>query len=178
MDIKSKAIYALTAATFILSTPVFAGTLNGQVAVQLTLSTGCTVSNGSSANGVNHWGTLDFGNYADLSNAIDGSVTGTGGNGVSIICSEGLTPTLALNGGLSANQGVRNMTANGGNIAYRLYSDTARTQAIAINGQIPLAADGTAQNIPIYGRVLPADQTTPAPAAGTYNDTVVATLAW
>ncbi|WP_458368314.1 spore coat protein U domain-containing protein, partial [Rahnella perminowiae] len=49
---------------------------------------------------------------------------------------------------------------------------------IAINTPITLTTGTTAQNIPIYGRVLPADQTSTTPAAGTYNDTVVATLSW
>lgn len=38
--------------------------------------------------------------------------------------------------------------------------------------------DGTAQSIPIYGRIIPADQSSTAPTAGTYTDTVTATLSW
>ena len=136
-----------------------AGSLTGNIGVTLNIGEGCTVSNGSASGGTNQWGTLDFGTYSDLTNVIDGSVTGNG---------------------LYGNGSVRNVSSDGGTtlIPYRLYSDSARSSEIALNGSISLAADGTAQDIPIYGRVLPADQSTTAPAAGTYTDTVVATLSW
>ncbi|MOA35770.1 Spore Coat Protein U domain protein [compost metagenome] len=70
------------------------------------------------------------------------------------------------------------MSSGGDTIPYRLYSDSARTTEIAINTPIALTTGTTAQNIPIYGRVLPGDQLSTSPAAGTYNDTVVATLSW
>lgn len=158
-----------------------AGSLTGNIGVTLNIGEGCTVSNGSVSGGTNEWGTLDFGTYSDLTNVIDGSVTGSdGSNTVSVTCSSGLSPTLALGSGLYGNGSVRNVSSDGGTtlIPYRLYSDSARSSEIALNGSISLTADGTAQDIPIYGRVLPADQSTTAPAAGTYTDTVVATLSW
>ncbi|WP_270843717.1 hypothetical protein [Klebsiella aerogenes] len=51
--------------------------MTGQVGVQLTIGSGCTVTNGSSASGVNSWGTIDFGTYSDLVNAIDSNLIGT-----------------------------------------------------------------------------------------------------
>lgn len=181
MDAKKQALLALLAATS-LSISVAAqaaGTLTGQVGVQLTISTGCTVGNGTATGGTNQWGTLNFGNYADLTSVINGTVLGANGTGaVTITCSTGLSPTLSLNGGLSATGGIRAMTSSGTNIPYRLYSDSARTTEIAINTPITLTTGTTPQNIPIYGRVLPTDQTSTTPAAGTYNDTVVATLSW
>lgn len=157
------------------------GTLTGDIGVTLTIGEGCTVSNGSVTDGTNEWGTLDFGTYSDLTNVIDGSVTGSdGSNTVTVTCSEGLSPTLTLDSGLYGNGSLRNVSSDGGTtlIPYRLYSDSGRSTEIALNSSISLTADGTAQDVPIYGRVLPADQTTTAPAAGTYTDTVVATLAW
>ncbi len=170
----------LAAATLTLAAGAqAAGTLTGQVGVQLTISTGCTVGNGTATGGTNQWGTLNFGNYADLTSVINGTVLGANGtSAVTITCSTGLSPTLSLNGGLAAAGGVRTMTSSGNSIPYRLYSDTARTTEIAINTPVTLTTGTTAQNIPIYGRVLPADQTSTTPAAGTYNDTVVATLSW
>lgn len=158
-----------------------AGTLTGNIGVSLTIGSGCTVTNGSVSGGNNEWGTLDFGTYSDLTNVVDGTVTGSdGANTVTVACSAGLSPTLTLGSGLYGSASVRNMSSDGGTtrIPYRLYSDSARSSEVALNGAIPLTADGTAQNIPIYGRVLPADQSTTAPAAGTYTDTVVATIAW
>lgn len=158
-----------------------AGTLTGQVAVQLIISTGCTVGNGTTTGGNNQWGTLNFGNYADLTSIINGTVLGANGSAVTILCSAGLTPTLALDGGLAATGALRAMTSSGNKISYRLYSDAGHATEIGINTPVTLTTGTTAQNIPIYGRVLPADQSGPtgtAPAAGTYNDTVVATISW
>jgi len=170
----------LAAVTLTLATGAqAAGTLPGQVGVQLTISTGCTVGNGTATGGTNQWGTLNFGNYADLTSVINGTVLGANGtSAVTVTCSTGLSPTLSLNGGLAATGGVRTMTSSGNSIPYRLYSDAARTTEIAINTPVTLGTGTTAQNIPIYGRVLPSDQTSTTPAAGTYNDTVVATLSW
>ncbi|MGC6387983.1 spore coat U domain-containing protein [Ewingella sp. S1.OA.A_B6] len=181
MDAKKQSLFTLfTTALLSLSAGAYAaGTLTGQVGVQLTISTGCTVGNGTAAGGTNQWGNLNFGNYADLTSVINGTVFGAdGANAVTITCSTGLSPTLSLNGGLAATGGLRTMTSSGNSIPYRLYSDTSRTTEIAINTPVALTTGTTAQNIPIYGRVLPADQTSTAPAAGTYNDTVVATLSW
>lgn len=70
------------------------------------------------------------------------------------------------------------MSAGSTQIPYRLYSNAARSAEIPVNGSLALAADGTQQSIPIFGRILPSDQSTTAPASGTYADTVTATLAW
>ena len=183
MDVKNQSLLGLITAA-LLTLPLgaqAAGTLTGQVGVQLIISTGCTVGNGSTTGGTNQWGTLNFGNYADLTSIINGTVTGTNGSAVTITCSTGLTPTLSLNGGLAATGAVRAMTFDANKISYRLYSDAARTTEIGINTPIALTTGTTAQNIPIYGRVLPGDQTGAggtAPPAGTYNDTVVATISW
>lgn len=158
-----------------------AGTLTGNIGVTLTIGEGCTVTNGSVTGGTNEWGKLDFGTYSDLTNIIDGTVTGSdGSNTVTVTCSKGLSPTLSLDSGLYGNASLRNVSSDGGTtlIPYRLYSDSSRSTEIAPGGSIELTADGTAQNIPIYGRIQPADQRTTAPAAGTYTDIVVATLAW
>ncbi|ENV9333051.1 Csu type fimbrial protein [Klebsiella aerogenes] len=157
------------------------GTLSGQVGVQLTIGSGCTVTNGSSANGVNSWGTIDFGTYSDLINAIDSKLIGSGGaNAVSIVCSNNLPATLTLNNGLHMGAGtLRKMeSANGDQIAYRLYSNSTR-QAEFTSAGIGITGTGTAQEIPIYARVLPADQGgVTAPATGFYQDMVTATLTW
>lgn len=155
--------------------------LTGQIGVQLVIGAGCTVENGNTSSGTNNWGNLDFGTHPNLTSIIDGSVGNTSGtNTVTITCSTGLSPTLSLNGGLHGSGNTRNVSSNDGTvlIPYRLYSDSTRTNTINVNTPITLTPIGTPQNIPIYGRVIPTDQTNTAPAAGTYVDTVVATLAW
>lgn len=156
------------------------GSLNGQIGVQLTIGAGCTVGNGDTSSDTNDWGTLDFGEYADLSSVIDGEVLGSNNSSaVTITCSDGLTPSLTLDGGLNGAGSLRNLAAGDTLIPYRLYSDSARSSEITLDGSVNLIGDGSTQSLPVYGRVLPSDQTaTPAPAAGSYTDTVVATIAW
>lgn len=180
MEFKT-AIYALTIAT-VLTTPLAAsaaGTLTGQVGIQVVISDGCTVGNNDSSGSTNNWGSINFGTYADLANIIDGSVLGSdGSSSVTVTCTSGLSPTLTLDGGLNGSSTLRNMTSGTTLIPYRLYSDSSRSTEIAVNGSVSLTADGTEQDVPIYGRILPSDQSTTSPASGTYVDTVTATLAW
>lgn len=168
-------------ASSLLSAPALAeGTLTGQIGVSLTIGDACTVTNDSISGSTNQWGTLDFGTYADLTSVIDGSVIGSdGSNAITITCSSGLSPTLTIDGGLYESGALRYLSAGSTDtIAYRLYSDSARSSEVAIDGSISLTADGSAISLPLYGRVLPADQSSTAPASGSYSDTLVATLAW
>ncbi len=158
------------------------GTLTGNLGISLTIGDGCLVTNSSVSDSTNQWGSLDFGSYSNLSNVIDASVTDSQGSGsMTVTCTSGLSPTMVLDGGLYGDGSNRYVSSDGGTtlIPYRLYSDSARTETIALNGSVSLTADGTAQNVPVYGRILPADQgSNTAPASGTYTDTVVATLSW
>lgn len=160
-----------------------ADTLTGQLGVRLVIGTGCTVSNGSSVGGVNSWGTLDFGNKADLSSAFTGRALGAdGANPITITCNTASTPTLTFNGGVNTGAGNLRYMANAANrIAYRLYSDSTFATPIAVAQAINLP-NNAGQPFNIYGRVLPEDQAAGTaglnPAAGTYTDTVVATLTW
>lgn len=185
---KNKLLFSALTAALLSSAaiqPVSAaatGSLTGEIGVQVIIGSACTVGNGDGSTGTNKWGTLDFGTYADLKYTIDGSVTGADGSGaVTVTCSTGLSPTLTLDGGLYGDGTVRSVSSDSGTtrVPYRLYSDSARTNEIDVGDTISLAATGTAQNIPIYGRILPSDQgANTSPAAGTYVDTVIATLAW
>lgn len=172
----------LLLAMFGLSTAQAAGTLVGQVGVQMVIGAGCTVINGSVSGGINQWGTVDFGTLADLTNVVDAQTVGTSGN-IQIQCSTGLTPSLTVNAGLHASGGERfmqNTTTTSSTIAYVLYSDAARSSLIESNTPVDISsvATGAAINIPLYGRVVPTGQSTPTPTAGTYTDTLLVTLAW
>lgn len=88
---------AVTCCAMSLPTSAIAtdGTLTGQIGVQVSISDGCTVSNGTSTEGTNNWGTIDFGTYADLSAVIDGSLSGeSSGTGLAITCTSDLSPSL------------------------------------------------------------------------------------
>lgn len=187
MNVKtiSRSLLGGLISTLIVANSAFAsGTLTGQIGVQVTIGTGCTVSNGTSLAGANSWGTIDFGDYGDLANAVNSGMVGSGGaSAVSVICSAGTRSTLTLNGGqhsatLNAAT-IRTMENDtGAQIPYRLYSDSGRSNEIQPNGQISITGTGNPQEIPIYARILPEDQTATAPTAGVYNDIITATLTW
>lgn len=158
-----------------------AGTLSGEIGVKLVIGASCTVGNGGvSTPGSNNWGTIDYGTQPNLINTIDAGVMGSGGtNAITVTCSDALSSSLTLSSGLYGSATIRSLSSDGTNrIPYRLYSNSARTTEIGINTAIPLVSNGSPQNIPIYGRILPTDQTNTAPANGSYNDTILATLSW
>lgn len=158
-----------------------AGSLSGQIAVKLVIGDGCNVENVSAVNPTK-WGDLDFGTQANLKNVIDASVTdATAGAGISVTCSTGLTTSLKINAGLNGGTGSLRYLKNGTvTIPYRLYSDSAHTTQLAVDTPVSFANNGaTATKVQIFGRILPSDQGTAlTPAAGLYNDTVLATIAW
>lgn len=178
---------AVTCCAMSLPTSAIAtdGTLTGQIGVQVSISDGCTVSNGTSTEGTNNWGTIDFGTYADLSAVIDGSLSGeSSGTGLAITCTSDLSPSLTLDGGLHENaKSVRTMTnstttSSTSVIPYRLYSDSAYSKEITPGSAMSLTPDDTALTVPIYAQIRPGDQTSTAPDSGTYTDTITATLTW
>lgn len=155
-------------------------TVTGQIGVTLTITTACTVENGASSG--SSWGTIDFGSYSSLAANIDGQITNTAGSGLEVTCSEGTPATVYIGSGTNDSSSLRTLAPSSGSyhIPYHLYSDAARTTEIPLNDSngITLTATGVAQPIPIYARILPADQTVMSPSAGTYTDTVAATVEW
>ncbi|KAA8996954.1 spore coat protein U domain-containing protein [Affinibrenneria salicis] len=180
MKIKKSILPALIASMVlgVSSLACATGTVTGEIGVSLTIGDSCTISNNDATGATNNWGTMDFGTYGDLSNNIDGTVFGNASSAISVTCSTGLSPTFTVGGGSNDANSVRGLVNGSTRIPYHLYSDSARSSEIAINQAITLVADGTAKSIPIYGRINRADQTVLAPDAGTYTDTVVATIAW
>lgn len=177
---KYKSLYLFTI-LFILSNISYAESISGQIGVKLTISSGCSIEN-SSTSATGSWGTLDFGSYADLKNTIDGAVVGnSSATGLSITCSDGTASSLTLNGGLNGTGSQRLLKGSGTStttIPYRLYSDSARSSEIT-DGTISITGNGSAQIIPIYGRIIPADLNgATSPAADTYTDTITATISW
>ena len=170
----------LLSAIVILQTASAAGTLSGQIGVQVTLGSGCSVSNVRNGEN-NRWGNINFGAYGDLANSIDAEVTGSGGgSALTVTCTEDLDSTLTLDGGQFGDAALRYMKNAGGTqqIAYRLYSDAARSNEILPGGTIPIVGTGNPQAIPVFARIRPEDQSVNAPTADVYDDIVTATLTW
>ncbi|MEH2921055.1 spore coat U domain-containing protein [Samsonia erythrinae] len=166
---------------FGVSTTANSATIDGQIPVTVTITSSCSVENGGSGSGAT-WGTIDFGTHPDLATNIDGQTTGNGGNGISVSCSVGTPATLTFDAGTNASSTLRQLAPGSGdyNIPYRLYSDSARASEIPINSTtgIEIVSNGNAQAIPVYARILSSDQTVSSPTAGTYTDTITATIEW
>ena len=99
----------LLSAIVILQPASAAGTLSGQIGVQVTLGSGCSVSNVRNGEN-NRWGNINFGSYGDLANSIDAEITGSGGgSALTVTCTEDLASTLTLDGGQSGDAALRYM---------------------------------------------------------------------
>lgn len=179
MRLKNRLSVLVIASTAILTYSNYAnaaGTLSGQIGVEVTIGEGCSVAN--SSGNTNTWGTLNFGEYSDLVNTINGSVVGTSTTvGLQVTCTDKLSYKLSFDNGLNSDSGLRRLNSGVNYIPYRLYSDAGYTSEI-LTGEITRTGTGSLESIPVYGRILPSDQATLAPAAGTYIDTVTATLIW
>ncbi|WP_252273168.1 Csu type fimbrial protein [Pseudomonas subflava] len=156
-----------------------AGELQGQLNVQLTVGSGCTITNGGQTGGTNTFGTLAFGDYTGLDNIIDGRSLGSGGgSSFGVQCSLGTNYTIAIDNGANSAGGQRRMQSGGEFIEYDLYQDSARAVPWGDGGAggtvLAGTGTGTSEEVIVYGRVPP--QTTPSP--GTYLDTVQVTISW
>jgi spore coat protein U-like protein len=148
-----------------LSSSVSAATATANLSVSATVTNNCTISTAA----------LAFGSYdpvvAHASTDLDG--TGT----VIVACTKGATATIGLGLGSNASGSVRRLKDSGTNfINYELYLDSGRTTVWGTAGAGLLstgaAPSKAARNFTVFGRV-PSNQDVPA---GSYNDTVVATV--
>ena len=100
-----------------------------------------------------------------------------GAGAVIVTCTKGAGTRIDLNDGANPTGGTRRMSAGGGNfLTYQLYQDTGRTTAwgsgTGVGQTITGAPSKAARTFTVFGRV-PAGQDVPA---GSYADTVVATI--
>lgn len=126
-----------------------------------------------------NFGALDFGTRDALFTSADAQVIGGGGGAISILCSAGTVPVIRVGAGVHDGQstgGSRALADGAGNfVPYDFYTDSGRTQVLAINGTITLPiSSGTAQTVNLYGQArgkagLP---------AGVYTDTVSVELSF
>ena len=149
----------------VFDTVAWAATATANLGVSATVTNNCTISTAA----------LAFGSYdpvvAHASTDLDG--TGT----VIVACTKGATATIGLGLGSNASGSVRRMKDSGSNyITYELYRDASRSTVWGTSGGALLspgaAPSKAARNFTVYGRVA-SNQDVPA---GSYNDTVVATV--
>lgn len=136
-----------------------AGSANANLGISASIAATCTISTSAVA----------FGAYAGTQVDATGTVTAN--------CINGTPWTIALGAGAGtgATTSNRKMTSGANTLGYQLFSDAGRTTNWGNNiGTDTLAGTGTgaSQNQTVYGRI----PTGAIPAAGSYADTVVATI--
>ena len=144
---------------------VSAANQTASLTVSATVTNNCTISTAA----------LTFAPYdpvvANASNNLDG--TGR----VTVACTKGAAPTIGLGSGGSSSGSARRLADGAGNyLSYDLYQDSGRSVAWA-NAGVGLVTTGAAtskaaRDFTVYGRIA-GNQAVPA---GSYTDTVVATV--
>lgn len=166
----------LTALVLALAAQAQAATVTGTINSTLTLISACQVNGSAGTSGLN-FGSLNFGTQDALFTTANGQVLGGGGGAMSILCSAGTVPAIRVRAGAhdgASSGGTRALADGAGNfVPYDFYTDTGRTQLLAIDGTITLpTSTGVAQTVNLYGQArgkagLP---------AGVYTDTVAVEL--
>ncbi len=166
MRINRLALFAVLLAA--ASGLALAGTATANLSVTADVSANCTISTTA----------LSFGSYDPIVTHKSTDLLGTGT--VTTTCTNGASVTVTLDQGSNPAAGstddvpLRQM-ANGSNkLAYFLYSDSGRTTVWGNTSGTGKSDTGTgeASALTIYGKV-PKDQNV---AAGSYSDTVIATV--
>ena len=133
--------------------------------VSASVSNNCTVSTSA----------LTFAAYDPVVANASANLDGTGR--VTVACTKGAAPTIALGNGSNASGSTRRLGDGGGNfLTYDLYQDSGRSVPWAASGSgilTPAAATSkVARDFTVYGRVA-GNQDVPA---GSYADSVLATV--
>ncbi len=142
-----------------------AATATANLTVSATVVTNCTITTSA----------LAFGNYDPVVANATANLDGTGK--VSVACTKGAAPTIALGTGSNASGSVRRLSDGGSNyLTYELYQDGGFSTVWAGSGAGLLttaaAPSKVARDFTVYGRIR-GGQDVPA---GAYGDTVVATV--
>jgi spore coat protein U-like protein len=168
---------ATVAALACLPSLANAQTVSGTIDASITLETACSIDGEEGA--AVDFGELAFGTHSALFDQADAQVAGAGG--ITVLCSPGVTPTFTLlngahDGDAAPATHAMQDTAEAAFVGYTLYTDTARTDELALNGTIVLDEFTSGpQSIELYGRAFGDPGNLPA---GTYEDTLQVQLTW
>ncbi|OOG53718.1 spore coat U domain-containing protein [Rhodanobacter sp. C03] len=160
----------------VLAVPAFAATtITGNLTVQATVVSTCTLNSAAAAGAGN--GLLNFGNVTSTLANVDVDTTAGGNYGVSVICTNTTPYTVFANNGANAAGSQNNMKLGAALLPYNLYTTAGRTIPFPTTSGAALSftGNGTAQTIPFYGRI---PSGTTLPAAGLYTDTVVVSITY
>lgn len=147
--------------------------------VNAAIVPGCLVDGLGSSGNAGPIGTLDFGTDSSLSTAAHSAST-TSNQMIRLRCTPGVNLVMSIDGGNHAAAGSRNLQLGANNaarVAYRICSDAACTQPIAIGGSTSRLIDAASANdirLPIHAALnLPGGL-----PPGSYTDTLTVTLTW
>jgi spore coat protein U-like protein len=143
--------------------PAAAGTATTNVSVGAVLTNNCTISSPTA---------VAFGNYTGAVNNV------TDASAVEATCTTGDIYTISADTGQNTTHanGTTRAMANGTNyLSYELYKDSGRTTVWNTSNTVGGTGNGVAQDYTIYAQI-PGGQT--IPIAGTYSDTVIATVSF
>ncbi len=172
MSRQALGIGALALVSLGLETAAQAATTNTNLTVSATVVNNRSISAAP----------LDFGNYDPVAANSPTGADLVASTQLTVTCTVGDTYSINLGQGTNAATGstdsapVRQMGNGANRLIYQLFQDSARTQAwgntTASSPSAVVAASSSATSVTVYGSV-PKGQSQPA---GTYTDTVVATI--
>lgn len=144
--------------------PAFAATTTSTFAVQLTISSSCTINSAT---------TLNFGSQGVLTTTINQT------SSIQVLCTNTTPYNVGLDAGTSpgATVSTRKMISGAATVNYALYSDSGRTANwgnTVGTDTVSGTGNGANQSYTVYGSV-PAQ---PTPLAGTYTDTITVTVTY
>lgn len=160
----------LASALLAATSQAFAATDTTSFQVKIVITESCDIHTVAASD-------MDFSSHARSTGPWDAT------SNLTVNCSSGTPYTIAMNNGLNPSGATVSATnrrmVNGANfVPYGLYRDSGRTLLWGnTTGTDTLAGTGTnaAVLVPVYGRVLAASTNV---AAGTYLDTVTATITY
>jgi spore coat protein U-like protein len=158
-------LFVLSTLAALASSSALAATATGSFNVQVIIQETCVVASPAST-------TLDFGTQTLLNANIDAATT------IQVQCTNGTDYDVSLDNGQNASRRMR-LGATANYVDYELYTNATRTTVwptAAGTAPYPYTANGSAQNISVYGRI-PA-QATPTASATAYTDVVAITVTY
>lgn len=145
-------------------------TLSVRVAIASLCSAGSAPAGGAGAS----FGTLDFGTYPSLSNAVTAR-GGTGQGALRVQCAAGVPYRVLLGAGENDAGAQRRLKGpTGAFVPYALYSDASFSRLWTESTPFSRSGSGAEETIPVYAAI----ERQATPAAGVYRDIVKVTIQW
>lgn len=156
-------VSALTLMIIGIAAPASAQSQSANLSVGATVTNNCTISATA----------VSFSAYDPVVANASANLDGDGR--VTVACTKGASPSIALGLGSNASGSARRLAAGTERLTYELYQDSNRSTVWNTTTGVytPVAATSKApRDFTVYGRIASGQDV----AAGTYSDTIVATV--